>query len=93
MKITMSDPAVTTYVPIFVDPAGGQVPGDQAIQSLRRMCGMTSAQFGALIGVSGRTVDGWCQGRPVDERSIWRINHHLAGGKLGTKLRAPKVRR
>lgn len=33
------------------------------IRALRRRLGLNCANFGALIGVSGRTVEDWEQGR------------------------------
>ena len=35
------------------------------IRALRKRLGLNCAQFGALVGVSGRTVEDWEQGRRV----------------------------
>jgi putative transcriptional regulator len=35
----------------------------QEIRHIRRYLGLNAADFGALVGVSGRTVEDWEQGR------------------------------
>jgi DNA-binding transcriptional regulator YiaG len=42
----------------------------KAIKSIRYKTGWSSARLGAEIGKSGRTVEGWEQGRPIDAAAL-----------------------
>jgi DNA-binding XRE family transcriptional regulator len=84
MKLTLEHPSVTNGTPVFIDTAGSVIPSELAIQSLRHLCGMTANEFGKLIGVSGRTVNGWEQGRRVNEAAIWRIKNTLGSSGVLT---------
>lgn len=63
MTITAINPASSYGMPVILDDAG--VPMDYAdgIRAIRRQCALSTTEFGALCGVSRRTVEGWEQGR------------------------------
>lgn len=43
------------------------------IREARRKTGLNTAAFGALLGVSGRTVEGWEQGRRKVPATVVRM--------------------
>lgn len=54
------------FMPEFFDEcAGVAVPLDVGVRALRRSLEMNTEQFGAALGVSSRTVEGWELGRPA----------------------------
>lgn len=45
----------------------------QEIREARRKTGLNTADFGALLGVSGRTVENWEQGRRKVPATVVRM--------------------
>jgi len=62
MKITTDHPTSSYVIPVILDDAGQVMDYGPGIQMIRKKLGLNTAGFGALIGVSGRTVEGWEQG-------------------------------
>jgi len=50
----------------------------QQIRHLRRNLGLNTADFGALVGVSGRTCEDWEQGRRTPSVPAQKIMAQLA---------------
>ena len=63
MKITAEHPASSYGFPVIVDGKGEVLDYPAGVQAVRRTLGLTVDQLGELVGKSGRTVEGWEQGR------------------------------
>ena len=72
------------YRPTFIDEHGKVVAYPYAVRKIRSHLKITAAELGAKIGVSGRTVNGWEQGRIPSFAGLIR---------LGTMLGAKTVNR
>lgn len=80
---------LTTQAPAFADNDGNLVETRAAVRDLRQLCGVTAADFGAIIGVSGRTVNGWEQGRPIAPHLMWRIRSMFTRAGRGDRVYKP----
>lgn len=49
--------------PHFAGPDGAPLPAREGLRRAREVLGVTARELGPLLGVSGRTVEGWEQGR------------------------------
>ena len=63
MKITIDHPASSYGIPVILDDAGNLVDYAPGIRAIRAKLGLNTAQLGSEIGVSGRTIENWEQGR------------------------------
>jgi transcriptional regulator with XRE-family HTH domain len=68
---------ILTNGPAFANDAGGLIDSAGAIRAIRRRLGMTAREFGAYCLVSGRTVNGWEQGRTVPKDQIYFLREKL----------------
>ena len=69
-----TDHASSYYgIPVFVDADGSPLDYAAGIRMVRRDWKMNTAGFGEKLGVSGRTVEGWEQGRMPDIRALLRL--------------------
>ena len=63
---------------IFIDKQGNRLSVFTILHLLRRKYGLSRKEIGKLTGVSGRTVEGWFQGRFYPTRaSLMLIQHYL----------------
>ena len=63
MKITTNHPQSSYGIPVIIDDAGQIMDYGPGVKSIRKKLGLNTMYFGSLIGVSGRTVEGWEQGK------------------------------
>lgn len=63
MRITCNHPASKLGLPVIIDDYGSITDYALGIRRLRRQLKLSAEGFGMLCGVSGRTVEGWEQGR------------------------------
>jgi transcriptional regulator with XRE-family HTH domain len=77
MKLTLDHAAAKAGLPVFLDDRGGLLGTARAIKMMRHDRALSVDKFGALLGVSGRTVNGWEQGRPISPRFLYAIDRLL----------------
>ena len=77
MKITIDHPASSYGIPVILDDAGNLVDYAPGIRAIRTKLGLNTAQLGSEIGVSGRTIENWEQGRLPSASSLLRLAHLL----------------
>ena len=63
MKITTDHPTSSYGIPVILDDAGQVMDYGQGVKAIRKKMGLNTIDFGSLIGVSGRTVEGWEQSK------------------------------
>lgn len=63
MLITLNHAASSYGIPVILDDSGAVMDYAPGVRAIRERLGVTTAQLGARIGVSARTVAGWEQGR------------------------------
>ena len=63
MKITTQPPHSLSGVPAIVDADGRVMTYADGIRAIRRHMEWSVDEMGAAVGVSGRAVEGWEQGR------------------------------
>ena len=63
MKVTTNHPASSYGVPVFLGDDGEPMTYRDGVKALRLRFGWSVAQLGEACHVSGRTVEGWEQGR------------------------------
>jgi DNA-binding transcriptional regulator YiaG len=69
IKITTEHPASSYGQPVILidDELQDYAPG---IQAIRRELKLSCAELGEKLGVSGRTIEGWEQGRLPETRAL-----------------------
>lgn len=78
MKLTLDHPQVTDGRPVFIDDGGEVVPTAAALRMIRKdRLGISVDAFAELAGVSGRTVNGWEQGRPPTPGALFVLKNQL----------------
>jgi len=70
MRLTTAHPQSSYNIPIFVDDKNNPVDYATGIRHIRHQAGLNTTDFGALIGVSGRTVEDYEQGRYIPSRAV-----------------------
>lgn len=91
MNATTIDVRVLTDgdAPRFAGPDGTALGAREGLRRARRALGLTARELGPLLGVSGRTVEGWEQGRRVPPRSALL----LLAARLDAAAPPPRRRR
>ena len=81
MTITTNNPASRYGMPVILDDDGSVIGSvmDYAdgIRAIRRHCALSTAELGAICGVSRRTVEGWECGRTPSAAALNAIALHL----------------
>lgn len=72
--------------PTFTDEHGKVVAYPYAVRKIRSHLKITAAELGAKIGVSGRTINGWEQGRPPNFAGLIRLGT-VIGPKTLNRIR------
>lgn len=73
MKLTTDHDASRYGVPVFLDGWGNPMEYSRGIRRLRTMKRWNTARFGRACGVSGRTVEGWEQGRSPSVVALYHM--------------------
>ena len=63
MTITTNHAASSYGVPVILDDAGDPMDYAPGVRAVRAALGLTTAALGEAVGKSGRTVEGWEQGK------------------------------
>lgn len=72
IKIT-TDHATSSYgIPVILID-GAVADYAPALRQIRKFADLNTTDFGAVLGVSGRTVEGWEQGRMPDVRALYAL--------------------
>lgn len=75
MKITTDHPASSYGTPVILDDSGDPLGYGPGIRAVRRRLGLVNpGELGSRLGVSGRTVEAWEQGKlmPAAKR-LWML--------------------
>ncbi len=73
MKLTTDHPQSSYNIPIFVDNDNNTLDYADGVKAVRKALGLNTAQLGAELGVSGRTVEDWEQGRYTPSKPVLRL--------------------
>lgn len=65
MQITISHPASSFGVPVILDDSGLLLEYADGFRRCRYRLNMSTVEIGKHLGVSGRTVEGYEQGRTI----------------------------
>jgi DNA-binding transcriptional regulator YiaG len=65
MKITTDHPCSSFGVPVILDPQGNPLNYADGVRRVRYSLCLSTVEMGRFCGVSGRTVEGWEQGRLI----------------------------
>jgi DNA-binding transcriptional regulator YiaG len=65
MQITINHPASTYGVPVILDDAGHPLDYADGFRRCRYRLNMSTVEIGKHLGASGRTVEGYEQGRTI----------------------------
>lgn len=65
MQITINHPASSFGVPVILDDAGLLLEYADGFRRCRYRLNMSTVEIGKHLGVSGRTVEGYEQGRTI----------------------------
>jgi DNA-binding transcriptional regulator YiaG len=65
MKITTNHPASSFGVPVILDNYGNPLDYAEGLRRARYSLCLSTVEMGRFCGVSGRTVEGWEQGRLI----------------------------
>jgi DNA-binding transcriptional regulator YiaG len=63
MRITTDHPTSSYGIPVILDDAGNVMDYAPGIKAVRNRLGFSTDLLGEAVGKSGRTVEGWEQGR------------------------------
>ena len=63
MKITAAHSASSCRQPVILSDDGSVMDYATGVRAVRQSLALSTAQFGASLGVSARTVENWEQGR------------------------------
>ena len=63
MKVTIDHPTSSYGFPVILDDDEKPMDYDAGVKAIRKTLDLSVDELGALCGVSGRTVQGWEQGR------------------------------
>jgi len=81
MKITTDHPTSSYGIPVIIDDAGQVMDYGPGVKAIRRNMGLNTNDFGSLIGVSGRTVEGWEQGKRMPGKPELMLISQLIKGE------------
>ena len=81
MKITTDHPTSSYGIPVILDDAGQVMDYGPGVKALRKKLGLNTSDFGSLIGVSGRTVEGWEQGKRMPGKPELMLMNQLLRGE------------
>jgi len=73
MKITINHPSSSYGMPVILDDTGQPMDYADGVREIRARYKLNTQQFGVICGVSGRTVEGWEQGRPPSAQALLSI--------------------
>ncbi len=62
-------------IPIFIDEDGNLISGAEGIRYFRQRYQWSVSDLGKRCSVSGRTVEGWEQGKKIGVRSLLCLAH------------------
>jgi len=65
MKITTNHPASSFGVPVILDHQGNPLDYADGFRRVRYSLCLSTVEMGRFCGVSGRTIEGWEQGRLI----------------------------
>lgn len=81
MKITTEHPASSYGIPVILDDDGNPTDYADGVKLLRDRLGLNTAELGATVGVSRRTVENWEQGRNQPSAPALKLMADLIPGK------------
>lgn len=70
MKITINHPMSTYGVPVILDDSGQPLEYSDGFRRCRYRLNMSTIEIGKHLGASGRTVEGYEQGRTIPVASL-----------------------
>lgn len=78
MKITTDHAASSYGQPVILDDDGNLLDYGPGVREVRRRLGLSRPALGERLGASGRTVEGWEQGKDaVPARRLWMLKELL----------------